>query len=93
MCSLFLLITRPRNFEWRNLIGGLVKCGAQHFVEITQYWCQGWLVHRRIYWVHQHKAPIQASNVFLWRSSEVGWAAQTANAFGPHTAPICHGLS
>ena len=65
MCSLFLLITRPRNFEWGNLIGGLVKCGAQHFVDITQYWCQGWLVHRRIYWLHQHKAPIQAINVFF----------------------------
>ena len=40
MCSLFLLITRPRNFEWRNSIGALVKCGAgaHQFVEITQYW-------------------------------------------------------
>ena len=31
ICSLFLLITRPRTFEWGNLIGGLVKCGGATF--------------------------------------------------------------
>ena len=41
MCSLFLLMTRPRNFEWRNSIGEVLSVGVHHFVEIAQYWCQG----------------------------------------------------